>query len=52
VHEYGEIPGAINTIMDNYARYQQGARLAFEKYYWRGTSADALLRYLEGLPST
>ena len=47
---YAEIPGAINRIMDDYERYQRGARLAFEKYYWRGVSASALLRYLERLP--
>jgi glycosyltransferase involved in cell wall biosynthesis len=50
VRSYDEIPAAINTIVDNYERYQRGARLAFEKYYWRGASASALMRYLEGLP--
>lgn len=50
VKTYAEIPGAINAIMDDYDRYQRGARLAFEKYYWRGASASALLRYLERLP--
>ena len=47
VRSYGEIPAAVNSIMDHYERYQRGARAAFEKYYWREAAAPALLRYLE-----
>jgi hypothetical protein len=50
VASYAGIPAAIDAIVRDYDRYQQGARLAFERYYWRGNSASALLRHLEGLP--
>lgn len=47
VRTYDEIPAAVNTILDNYPRYHRGARVAFERYYWRETTGPILLRFIE-----
>lgn len=47
VRSYGEIPQAINTILDNYDRYHRGAGAAFETFFNRDRSGLELLHYIE-----
>ena len=48
VDSYGEVPAAVNRIMDNYESYQQGAVAAFDRFYCHDTTGPALVEALVG----
>ena len=47
VDDYGEIPAAINKILDNYESYRRGAYAAYDQFYRIENTGAELLRALD-----